>query len=199
MKYDIQVPRDYHLDVRTSGGGIETQNIKGDVRGHTSGGHLQLNSINGVVDVSTSGGSIHAEQLTGDARLHTSGGSITIVDSDAELDLRTSGGGIRLQNIEGKVSVRTSGGSIEASFHGVNHGVELRTSGGGIRIAVPNDFKATIDAHSSGGGVSCDLPLTTRGGDDRNDRNELYGDINGGGPALVARTSGGSIRIRPRE
>ena len=194
-RFEIQVPRDYQLELSTAGGAIEAQNIKGNVRGHTSGGHLKLESINGQIDVSTSGGAIQAQQLAGATHLRTSGGSVSIRDSVGDLEVRTSGGSVHLENIDGAVDARTSGGSMELSLRGANRGATLRTSGGSIRISLPKDIKATIDAHTSGGGVHCDLPVLSRRDEDRS-RNELYGDINGGGPVVAARTSGGSISIR---
>jgi DUF4097 and DUF4098 domain-containing protein YvlB len=199
IKYEIQVPHDYHVELRTSGGMLDLQNLKGTIRGHTSGGRLRLKSVAGDIDLHTSGGGIQAEKISGVAQLRTSGGTVTVDDTDADLNVRTSGGSIRLRNIQGKVDARTSGGSIDAGFRGDNRGSTFRTSGGSIRIAVPKDFKATIDARTSGGSVKCELPLTTRGGHDRNDRNQIFGDINGGGESLSARTSGGSIRIRASE
>jgi DUF4097 and DUF4098 domain-containing protein YvlB len=178
VHYQIQVPREYQLDLRTAGGDIESKNLHGNVHAHTSGGD------------------IHVSQLSGDAQMRTSGGVIEATDTVGQLDLRTSGGSIRLQNVEGKVSARTSGGNIDASLRSENRGATLRTSGGNIRIDVEKGFKATIDAHTSGGGVTCDAPLTSReSNDNRGERNNLNGDINGGGEILSVRTSGGNIRI----
>lgn len=50
-----------------------------------------------------------------------------------------------------------------------------------------------LDARSSGGGVHSDVPITVQGAQD-NDM--LRGRINGGGPKLVLRSSGGGIRVR---
>ena len=196
VKYDIQVPREYALELHTSGGNIDARNLQGNVNAHTSGGDIKLASVVGAVDLHTSGGDIQASQVTGNALLRTSGGGITATDTSGELDLRTSGGTIHLQNVEGKVSARTSGGNIDASMRGANLGSTLRTSGGNIVIAVPSDFKATIDAHTSGGRVSCDLPLSSSDRD--SDRNDLRGNINGGGPTMIASSSGGNIRIRQK-
>ncbi len=198
-RFEIQMPTDYHLELRTSGGHIEASSISGSLHGHTSGGHLTLASLSGDIDLSTSGGHIDARRLTGNARLRTSGGSITIADSKVDLNARTSGGAIRLQEVQGRIDARTSGGSIEAHLLGPNRGVTLGTSGGGIRVDVPSDFKADLDAYTSGGSVYCELPLTTRGGNDGRKHNSLYGDLNGGGETLSLHTSGGSIRIRARE
>ena len=49
-----------------------------------------------------------------------------------------------------------------------------------------------VDAHTSGGKVIFDLPITVHGS---NSRNELRGELNGGGPLLKLRSSGGSIKL----
>jgi hypothetical protein len=49
-----------------------------------------------------------------------------------------------------------------------------------------------VDASTSGGGVNSDVPVTIRG---RVSRNALQGDLNGGGPLLRLRSSGGGVRV----
>src|SRR5687767_7644521 len=94
VKWNIRVPKNYNIHVRTSGGSIE------------------LDDVGGVVDAATSGGSIQTGRLGGVANLRTSGGSITIDGAAAKVDARTSGGSIRVGDTDGPVDVRTSGGSI---------------------------------------------------------------------------------------
>ena len=50
-----------------------------------------------------------------------------------------------------------------------------------------------LDAHASGGGVSSDVPITVQG---KQDEDSLVGKINGGGPKLVLRSSGGGVRVK---
>ena len=71
--------------------------------------------------------------------------------------------------------------------------MELRTSGGGIFLTVPADFKADLDASTSGGRVKTDLPVTVKG---TISKNKLQGAVNGGGPNVILRTSGGNIELR---
>jgi hypothetical protein len=52
--------------------------------------------------------------------------------------------------------------------------------------------KASIDAHASGGGVNSDVPVTIQG---KVESDSLRGDMNGGGPLLRLRSSGGGVRI----
>jgi hypothetical protein len=52
-----------------------------------------------------------------------------------------------------------------------------------------------LDARSSGGGVSCDLPVTARG---KMRRDSLEGKLNGGGAVLELSSSGGGESIEGR-
>jgi hypothetical protein len=68
----------------------------------------------------------------------------------------------------------------------------LSTSGGSINVALPSEVKVEVDAVTSGGGVSTEFPITEQG---QTKRNALKTKINGGGPMMTLRTSGGSIRL----
>lgn len=190
-RFTVQVPRDYPVDVRTSGGGLDMRDLNASVRAKTSGGGIALQHLAGSVDVHTSGGGIRAERLNGPAELSTSGGPIAVVDSTGDLDLHTSGGGIRVQDDDGKVDAHTSGGGIRAELRSYR-GVDLATSGGSITLLLPPDARGAIEARTSGGGISCDFPITTT---DLSRGDHVQGTIGGGGPPITLRTSGGSIHI----
>lgn len=194
VEFTVQIPRNYPVDLRTSGGSLDVRNLDASVRGKTSGGSIHLTNVAGTVNVHTSGGGISGEQLKGSADLSTSGGNIGVTDSAGDLFLRTSGGGIRIQDDSGKVDAHTSGGSIQAQLQ-TNDGINLETSGGSITLLLPRGIHGSLDAETSGGDVTSNLPVTTSGtvsGD------HLHGDIAGGGPPIYLRTSGGSIRIEPQ-
>ncbi len=193
VRFTVEVPRDYPVDLKTAGGGIDVRNLNASVNGNTSGGGIRVQNVAGTVDVHTSGGGIQAERINGSANLSTSGGSIGVTDSSGDLYLRTSGGGINIQNEDGKVDAHTSGGSIHAELRS-NDGIDLGTSGGGITLLLPQNTHASIDASTSGGSVSSDLPVSTIG---TVNGSHLHGSIGGGGPSISLHTSGGSIHIEP--
>jgi hypothetical protein len=195
VQYTIQIPRQYHVEVHTSGGDLELRDFNGRAHGRTSGGNVVVTAINGDIQIQTSGGNIRGAQLIGAVRVGTSGGEVKLDSIQGAVEANTSGGDVRLAAIEGKLLAKTSGGNVEAKIAGDNKGVDLRTSGGDIRITVPKQFAANLDAHTSGGDVECDLPVlvtSTRG----KHNHELSGAINGGGNTLTLRTSGGDIDIR---
>ncbi len=212
VHFDIVVPEEYNLDIETSGGRIDVADITGDIELHTSGGGIGMGQISGDIVARTSGGGISLQGANGSARVKTSGGGITIGEVHGDVDAKTSGGGIKVGGVDGDLVAQSSGGglrlgkingNLNASTSGgritaellkqIDRDVELRTSGGGIRIDVPDDLQANINASTSGGSVSSDLPVTIQG---KLKRSTLRGKLNGGGPELFLRSSGGSIVIK---
>lgn len=191
VRFDVEVPRDYPVDLRTSGGSLEMRDLNAGIQAHTSGGGIVVQDAAGTINAHTSGGSIEAERLNGPANLTSSGGGIEVSDSTGDLYVRTSGGSIRLQDDDGRVDAHTSGGGIRAQLRS-NRGISLDTSGGSITLALPQNAHGSVDASTSGGRVTSDLPVSTSGfiaG------NHLHGVIGGGGAPISLHTSGGSIHL----
>jgi DUF4097 and DUF4098 domain-containing protein YvlB len=191
VKIMIEAPRDYPVELKTAGGGLDVRGINAEVQGSTSGGGIDLHDIAGPIDLRTSGGGIDAHNLKGSVRLRSSGGAIEISDVTGDLDVHTSGGGIDLDNIDGRINADTSGGGVRVAALS-NHGITLSTSGGPVTLLVPSDVHAFVDAETSGGRVHSDLPVTVT---DTLESNHLRGQINGGGERISIHSSGGGIRI----
>jgi len=189
-----RVPQQFDLDLRTSGGRIDVQELDGRVRATTSGGPIVVEDVAGDVEIETSGGPITVQELEGSLRAETSGGEIRVSEVTGRTDVRTSGGGIRIQDAGGPVEARTSGGSVAVSFDGAPAG-RLETSGGGIDVEWDADFGARVDAETSGGRIEIDEEFSVRG---HVKRTEVRADVGGSGAALEMRTSGGNIRVRSR-
>jgi hypothetical protein len=130
--------------------------------------------------------------------LETSGGGISVADLSGDVRAQTSGGSIRIGRIDGAVSAQTSGGGIDLS--GTSRDAQLSTSGGSISVgdvtvALAGELRLNLDASASGGTVRTDMPVSVLG---TIGKSEVKGSINGGGPVVTLRTSGGSIRLERR-
>lgn len=194
VKWRVVVPEQYDLDLRTSGGSIEVHDLEGNVGARTSGGSLSFGHIQGTVNGRTSGGSIKIEETAGNVEVSTSGGSIRIDRARGDVHARTSGGSIKVDEVFGAIDAVTSGGSITASLSSQPKGdCRLSTSGGSVVVYLDPSISVDLDARSSGGGVRAEIPVTIQG---EMARSRLTGQVNGGGPSLVLRTSGGGISIR---
>jgi hypothetical protein len=198
VSFVITVPGHYHADLHTSGGGIKVGDLTGNVFARTSGGGIKIGQIDGTVDAHTSGGDIRLDSCTGDTKLDTSGGGISAQRIVGKADLHTSGGGISVKLVENALQAHTSGGGVEAAIAGtLKEECSLSTSGGSIRVAVDKTAAFRLDAATSGGGVHA-AGLTIRLESGGLGKSQLVGDVNGGGPLLKLRTSGGGIDIKMR-
>lgn len=208
---DVRVPHNTAASIYTSGGAIQVSALGGPVRLQTSGGSLQVDDVEGDVKAKTSGGSIRMMHVRGDLTGDTSGGSIDVGDVKGAIRVDTSGGTIRIAGVTGDVHAKTSGGGVivrgaggrvEASSSGGSvtvgfaagngSGGLLSSSGGSVRAELDPAVAISIEATSSGGGVKSDLSVTTSG---YISSRSLHGELNGGGPLLRLRSSGGDVRI----
>lgn len=176
----VSVPRRYQVEVKTSGGNLEIEQLQGAVTGTTSGGDIHVGNVNGNV------------------RMRTSGGNIVASDIDGELRIETSGGDIRAA-VDGRIRAVTSGGNIDVQLLGANRGVEISTSGGNILLHLPRNVTGVLNASTSGGSVVSDLPVATVATASARISRKLSGTINGGGEPIEAHTSGGDIQLRARD
>ena len=190
----IETAKGIDVELRTSGGGINVSNLDGKVNARTSGGGMKFHDIGGPLDAHTSGGSIEARRIEANAKLGTSGGRISVSSISGSAELNTSGGSISADDLRGPLSAKTSGGSISASFtEGISSDTRLKTSGGSITAKLPSDNSFYLDARTSGGGVRTEFPITLKG---EIKRSAAEGPVNGGGPTLELKTSGGSIAVK---
>ena len=203
-----------NVHAKTSGGSLRFGKVTGTVWGRTSGGNIELTSCGGQAELKTSGGSIEVVDVGGDVHAQTSGGnlrfgaiqgsiwgktsggSIKVASCSGGADVQTSGGSIILQNVGESINARTSGGSIHTAMTiQPQNECSLRTSGGGITLTLTPDITVDVEAETSGGHVSTDFVVESvlQG---KVPKNRLKGSINGGGPLLKLRTSGGNIRLQ---
>jgi DUF4097 and DUF4098 domain-containing protein YvlB len=197
VDFVISMPAAFATDLHTSGGPITVGDVNGKVKARTSGGPIALGRIGAPVDARTSGGPITLAEAKGDVNLDTSGGNISVGKVEGAADLSTSGGGIKIESVVNTLRAHTSGGSIRAGILGpLKDDCELSTSGGGVRVTVDKAAAFKLDASTSGGDVDAEgLTLTLEKG---RGRSRLAGNVNGGGPLLKLRTSGGDIEVRTR-
>ena len=197
VHFTITVPKQYHLDLSTSGGSVSVSDLEGEVEANTSGGSLNFGSIQGPITGNTSGGSVTVESCDGKVDVKTSGGSINLGEVNGNIYARTSGGSIHVDEVKGSIDAATSGGPVYAMISEQPvEDCQLRTSGGGITVVLADNIKFDVDAKTSGGGIKTDHPITLQG---EISSNVIRGKVNGGGPLIFLRTSGGGIHLKMKE
>jgi translation initiation factor IF-1 len=198
VDFTVTVPARFSAELNTAGGDIVVGDLDGKLRARTSGGNVRLGRISGVIDAGTSGGNVELVEGKTETKLRTSGGNIIMGHIAGPADVSTSGGDIKVDQIEGALSAHTSGGNVSAGFVGGLRGpCELSTSGGRVRATLEPTTGFNLDASTGGGAVRADgLTITLEKGGVGKSR--LSGAVNGGGPALKLRSSGGDIIIATR-
>src|SRR5258707_1265272 len=177
VQFEIAMPRNYSVEVKTEAGDIETGDIGGIAslttqggnihagrigvsnarnagserlvaRLETEGGHIQVQDVAGDLRAFTAGGHINAGNIAGDASLRSGGGHIRAGQIGGRADLQTDGGNITVGQAGSLVSVRTGGGQID--FGEVRGSVRAQTGGGGIRIMY---VSGPMEVESSAGSI----------------------------------------------
>ena len=211
IRIEAVVPEAFNVDLKTSGGSVSIADLSGEVLAETSGGSIDVGQIEGPVHAKTSGGSVKLIGSKGNAELRTSGGgikvgdvegsviattsggSVTVDHAEGQIQASTSGGGIHVREIYGSIDARTSGGSVSAELRAQPEGdCRLETSGGSVTVKLAAGLQFNLDAKTSGGRVRTDVPITIQG---TVGKSHVEGLLNGGGPELRLRTSGGNISI----
>ncbi len=140
----------------------------------------------------TGGGSIDISDLEGDIVARTSGGSIKLGKITGDVKVRTSGGSIKVDEVAGLIDASTSGGSVRATLtQQPTQDSRLTTSGGSVTAYLAKGIAVDVVAKTSGGSVSSEFKVNGY-----LSKRKIEGEINGGGPELYLRTSGGSVRIK---
>ncbi len=187
---------DLEVDVSQNGNDVK---IKGTRKGFgfmsfgKSGAHFLIKVPRRYsTDLRTSGGSIELAAITGEVDAYTSGGSITLGKIVGDVKVKTSGGSISVDEVVGNVNAHTSGGSVKVRFAAQpTQDSRLTTSGGSITAYLESSVGINLDAKTSGGRVSSEFAVKGL-----IKRTKIKGEINGGGPQLTLKTSGGSVRVK---
>jgi hypothetical protein len=177
-KIVVEVPRATPVDLQTSGGAIDVSSLEATVRASSSGGGIKIADIRGEVFAESSGGGLKLIAVSGDIQASSSGGGVTIEEAGSRVTAESSGGPVRVLFAAGN-----------------SKGGDLGSSGGGVVATVDPAAGIDLDASSSGGSVTCDFPVTIQG---RVSSNSVVGKLNGGGARLRVRSSGGGITLKPR-
>jgi DUF4097 and DUF4098 domain-containing protein YvlB len=181
---------------KTSGGSIHLGVVEDVTTAETSAGSITVDTANAKLTAKTSGGALVLGQLAGPADVRTSAGSIKVKSSKARLDAQTSGGSIEIEDAADTVVAHTSAGGVRATITAQpKEDSRLSTSGGGITIRLAENLGFDVDASSNAGGVNSDFQIGDTAPDGKN-HGTLQGKLNGGGKALVLKTTAGGIQIK---
>ena len=155
VDYEVRVPLHFNLDLETSGGEIEVEQLQGELQAVTAGGSIRSGDVSGPVRVETAGGGIFLGNLGQRAEVRTAGGDIRVGDVEGDAVLETSGGEIVAGKIAGTGRVTTAGGDVVVRASGGD--LTAETAGGQIHVG---EAGGSVRAETAGGSIQLDA---TRG------------------------------------
>lgn len=195
LNIEVRMPQNADLKIETSNGAVDVSSVDGDVSIHTSNGRVNAERLSGTIDIGSSNGGITLNALHGTVKAYTSNGVIRAAGLEGKCWMATSNGGVNVDGRFESLDIATGNGSVVARAEPgskISSGWSIHTSNAAVTLSVPKDLAATLDASTSNGGITLDLPLTLQGA---SSNTRIRGALNGGGPEVSIRTSNASIRV----
>jgi hypothetical protein len=205
-RIDVEVRKPQH-EVAFFGIGHFSSNAKlivtmprdGNIVARSGDGSIHIERVHGRLELRTSDGSVRGNEVAGEITVGTGDGSVTLDATDGDLDVDTGDGSVRVEGKLSGVKLHTGDGSVTLraeSGSAMKGDWSISTGDGGVNVALPSDFGAELDAHSSGGSVRSEFKTEGGSGEDERDRHTIRGKIGSGGKMLKIRTGDGSIRLK---
>jgi TonB family protein len=206
--------------LHSGGGHIRAAGIGGKADLTTEGGNITVGKAGSFVAVKTGGGQIDFGEVRGSVHAQTGGGGIRVMYVSGPMDVESSGGSICLTRVSGSVRAETGSGTItawinpesssvvsSAATHAESAAVSLSGASqlisgeGDIVVFLPRNLAANIEAIVEHGGehrIQADpaLALQIAKSAQSNGPMKAFAALNGGGPILKLKTTGGKIKLQ---
>ena len=126
---------------------------------------------------------------------HNTNGTIDIDGVTGQVTMESTNGTVSGTNLAGAVDASTTNGRVELAVTKLAAGgIKAETVNGTVSIGLPKDAKATLKATCVHGSISVDEALKVQN-QHENEKRRFDGQLNGGGPKVVADTTNGRIEI----
>ncbi|EFH83649.1 DUF4097 family beta strand repeat-containing protein [Ktedonobacter racemifer] len=201
--FEITVPRNCDIQLKTGSGRINAQGVSGEVRMHTGSGAIDAREMQGQIDLSTGSGAVDIADLDGRINIRTSSGGMTAHQVRGEVLLKSSSGRISATSMDGRVELNTGSGEIYVIQSTLSGRAIFKTGSGTINFGGALDPLGTYQFRTGSGEISLTLPPQSAFNLDASTgsgkiTNEFGGNDVGGGPHAQIKTKTGSGRITIR-
>jgi DUF4097 and DUF4098 domain-containing protein YvlB len=185
IDYEVLIPRDATLDLRSSTGPLSVERLQGD---------LSLEGADAVVNIhDVSNGHVHVTTMRG---------PITLTDvRNGHVEIFSISGDVTLKSVTGPL-VKANSGSGKILYDGdfgSGGDYKFTTHTGDITAIVPASASADFSAHSMLGKVQNDFPLQPRHSHLAFEEGRaFFGTVGKAASAVVLRSFSGKIRLKQR-
>ncbi len=146
VHYDLTIPDEAHLRVKTVSGSVEALNIGGPVDIETVSGKIDIVRAEKGVKCKSISGSLYLEDITGDTYVKSTSGKISIEGVKGSVEANNVSGSVTLNSVSmaEEIMVESISGSIKVQGELSPGGIyEFKTISGGTKIDLPpeSDFE----------------------------------------------------------
>jgi DUF4097 and DUF4098 domain-containing protein YvlB len=207
VSYEVTVPRDARVALRSVSGDIVLSNVDGEARVETVSGEVEVRRAGQLTLAKSVSGDVDISDITGDTSLTVStvNGDLEADDvSGRRLELQTVSGDIEASGMTfGRTDVETVSGDVEYDGALEADGrYSFSAHSGDVRLLLTEDVGFELEASSFSGSVRSDLPVVLGGlnstGNGRNQGRNVVGTFGDGGALLEVSTFSGDIVISRR-
>ncbi len=186
VDYQVFVPEESSLDIRSNIGSVEVENIKGDVG---------IDVVEALVRVTGVSGYVHARSL---------GSKMVISDSSGIMQVTTVSGDIQFSRVDSNsVTAMSTLGNISYEGNFVSRGkYKLETNEGLILVQCTDQASVEWDARTVKGKIKSNLPIKAKSHAPSSNglfgKQSLVGTLNQGEAIVQLSTFSGEININRR-
>lgn len=205
IEFNVKVPADTAVDVRTASGDVRITNVKGEVRVQSASGNLHLEGTARLASVKTVSGHATLINTGSDVQLviSTVNGDVQVQTLAARaIDINSVNGDVRVAAWTGdRAYIRTLEGDLELQTTLTKGGrYEIESHSGNINLSLAEQPGFDLEAHTFNGRMRIDFPIKSEGpirDSDRGPRSVrgTYGDA---GSSLRLQTFNGNLTVTRR-
>ena len=202
VEFNVKVPADATVDLRTVSGDIRVINVKGEVRVQGVSGNVGLEGTARLSAVKTVNGGITITNAGADAQLSLStvnGDLLVQTLNTRALDVNTVNGDVRLNGWSGdRAHIRSLDGDLDLQTSLTKGGrYEIESHSGNINLSLAEQPGFELEAHTFNGRIRVDFPIRSEGPIRDNDRGprSVRGTYGDGSSSLRLQTFDGNLTV----
>jgi len=180
------------FDASADNGGIEMENVEGNISLRTGNGRIDLKESRGNFTLESQNGDIYTTDVNRILSAETENGWVHIHGSDWVGSVRSENGEVWVKRTTLLNRAETGNGEIVIEVHDILiTGMKIRNSNGRVDVSIPKTLAVnyTIDVKNG--------DIRFRGFDDESKVGvEGFGLINGGGPMIDIELDNGNVYLR---
>lgn len=194
LAFRVAVPRGATVVLSTLDGSVTVGNFVGNVDAQVRAGRVFCRKIDGSIKAVVDTGEIVISRCTGRAEARVQKGSIRTGTLFGPAKLRTDSGEIEVLSALGGIEAKAAAGDVVVGFQkGFGGEAKLEADGGNVVMRIEPTASMTLEASASWGRVTTKLPFVISAGGPG--KRSLAGTLNGGGPKVQGRASGGKVSL----